>query len=133
MKIVATIMRYFAYLYHLVLALLVLGLSLVALISGFSDLRVGLLPFPKDSLPQWLLALSLIGLVSVGLAFLGRLRAVFLVYSLVVFALLVYGYFLSHYFFSGPQEATRAAWITFGALLSFFGALFQFQKPKRSA
>jgi hypothetical protein len=131
-KTFATILCYFAYLFHLLLALFVAGLSLVALLSGFTDLHVGMLPFPAQSLPVWLLVFSLIGLISTLLAFRGKLRAVFLVYALVVFALLVYGYFLSHYIFSGPQEATRAAWITFGALVSFVGALMQFQRPRRT-
>ena len=129
MKIFATIMRYFAYIYHLLLALLVLGVSLVALISGFTNLHVGRLPFPEASLPVWLLIFSLVGIVLVGLAYLGKLRAVFLVYALVVLVLLVYGYFLSHYIFTGPSEAARAGWITLGALIALFGALLQFRKP----
>jgi len=63
---------------------------------------------------------------------LGRLRFLFLVYSLVIFGLLVRGYFLGGYSFSGKDEFHLALELTFGALLAIFGAWSQFRRKRRA-
>ena len=56
---------FLSYVYHLVLGLLMLGLSLVALLSGRHSLRLDLLPWEGAKLTYSLLALGLFALLSV--------------------------------------------------------------------
>lgn len=127
------VLKYFAYAYHFLLGLLIAAISTVALLSGFSNLRLGSLPFPQSSLPVWLLVTGLLGIVLASSAFLGKYRALFLAYAALIFCLMTYGYWLSRYVFSGPSEAARAGWFTAGALLAVAGAFLQLQRPARSS
>ena len=128
---IGMLLRIYSYLFELLLAVFLLGLSLVSILSG-SDLHLEMLPWKRTQLTYWLLSVALIGLLSILLAWLGRLRFLFLVYSLVIFGLLVRGYFLGGYSFSGKDEFHLALELTFGALLAIFGAWSQFRKKRRA-
>jgi len=117
-------MRLFGYLFHGLLTLFLLGLSLVALSTG-QPLRLQMLPWDGRTLIWWLLATSLAGLASVVLALWGKWRPLFFLWSLAVLVMMVRGYFLSHYWFAGPPAFHHALYLTAGALIAVFGAWFQ--------
>jgi hypothetical protein len=131
-EIVRTIMRFFSYIFHGLLALLLLGLASLAGFSGDHNLRLDMLPWTGKALTWWLFGLSLFGLVAVVLAVKGILRVLFFVWSAAVLVLMIKGYFLSSYFFR-PGEFSTVVYMNAGAALALIGAWFQLRcgQPKK--
>src|SRR5216683_105721 len=120
--------RVYSYLYHVILALLLLGISMVAILSHSNTLNLGMLPWKGRELTYWLLGAALFGLLSILLAWVGKLRFVFLLYALAVFGMMFRGYFLTGYSFGGKDGFRLALGMTGGALLAICGAWSQFRK-----
>jgi uncharacterized membrane protein len=117
-------MRVFSYLFHGLLTLFLLALSVVALSSGQS-LQLEMLPWQGQTLTWWLLSAALVGLLSVILAIFRKWRLLFFLWSLAVLGMMARGFFFSRYYFAGPPEFYRALCLTAGALIAVFGAWFQ--------
>ena len=117
-------MRVFSYLFHGLLTLFLLALSVVALSSG-QPLRLEMLPWQGQTLTWWLLSAALAGLLSVILAIFRKWRLLFFLWSLAVLGMMARGFFFSHYYFAGPPEFHLALYLTAGALIAVFGAWFQ--------
>lgn len=117
-------MRLYSYLFHGLLGLFLLGISLVALLSG-TALHLEMLPWNDQTDTYILLCAALFGLLTVLLALKRTARFLFFLWSLAVFVMLVKGFFLSNYHFAGSSGFRTAALLTAGALLAIFGAWFQ--------
>ncbi len=126
MPVFGALFRVYSYLYHLLLALFLLGIAVVAIESH--TLHLNMLPWKGRTLICWLLGVSLFGLLSIVLAWLNKLRFLFLLYSLGVFGMMLRGYFLGGYAFSGKDEFRFAICLTVGALFAIAGAWSQFRK-----
>ena len=124
------LMRYFAYLFHIVLALLLLALSGVAISTGTGSLRLGMLPWSGETLNYVLIGSALFGLLTVALAMKGVLRFLFLIWAFLVFVILVKGYIFSRYTFQ-PNEFRIALYLIGGSLLALLGAWFQLRTSAR--
>ena len=124
------LMRYFAYLFHIVLALLLLALSGVAISTGAGSLRLGMLPWSGETLNYVLIGSALFGLLTVALAMKGVLRFLFLIWAFLVFVILVKGYIFSRYTFQ-PNEFRIALYLIGGSLLALLGAWFQLRTSAR--
>jgi hypothetical protein len=116
------ILRLYSYLYHLALALFLLGLSSIALLSS-NVLKLPILPWNGAELNQWLFWGSVVGLISIGLAITGIFRYLFPLWALAVLVLLVRGYLLQPVPFAGKDEFQNAMLLTGGALLAFIASL----------
>jgi hypothetical protein len=125
LPVFGALLRIYSYLYETILALFLLGLAVVAIQSH--NINLGMLPWKGHTLVHWLLGGALFGLLSILLAWMGKVRFLFLLYSLAVCGLMVRGYFLSGYVFSGKDEFRTALWLTVGALLAILGAWSQFR------
>jgi hypothetical protein len=121
---VKTLLRFFSYLFHGVLVLLLLAVSGLALASGSQSLHLGMLPWTGSTLNNALLACATFGLLSLILAMLGKLRPLFFVWSLAVTVMLVKGYVFTGYHFA-PGEVKTAGYLIGGSLLALLGAWFQ--------
>ena len=113
MRVLGVLFRIYSYLYHLTLALFLLGIAVVAIVTHLqshphegagTNLNLGMLPWKGHTLVHWLLGASLFGLLSIVLAWMGKLRFLFLLYSLAVFGMMFRGYFLGGYVFSGKRR-----------------------------
>ncbi len=125
MFVLGMLLRLYSYLFGLILSLFALGLAAVAIMSdGGRLLNLEMLPWKGQALTFWLLGIGIAGLVSLGLAVVGKMRLLFVLFCLAAFALTLRGYFLGAYMFSGRDEFHKAALLVFGALLASFGALF---------
>jgi hypothetical protein len=122
------LVRSFSLLFHIILCLLVLGISCIALLSGPQPLRLGMLPWSGLTLDYVLLFGSLFGLVSAILAVFGRLRVLFLLWALAVAVVLARGYFLSPYRFT-HGSVRNALYLTVASWLAILGAWFQLRAP----
>jgi hypothetical protein len=122
--VLKALMRAFSYLFHGLLTLFLLGISVVALSSG-QPLQLEMLPWQGPALTWWLFSAALAGLLLVVLAICRKWRALFFFWSLAVLALIARGFFFSHYYFAGAPEFHGALYLTGGALIAAFGAWFQ--------
>jgi hypothetical protein len=118
------VIGWLSYLFHFLLALLLLGIAGLALAAGPQDLRLDMLPWSGSTLDYVLLAGSLFGLLSIALAVTGRLRFLFLLWSLAVAVLVTKGYIFSGYRF-GVDEWRHAVYLIAAAWVAVAGAWFQ--------
>ena len=125
-------LRLYSYLYHLVLALFFLGIATVALISS-NQLKMPMMPWSGSQLNQWLLWLSLLGLLSIVLAVTGIFRYLFPAWALFVLVLMLRGFILTPYPFSGRDSFYTALWLLAGATLAFLASLTLFRVNRRRA
>jgi hypothetical protein len=119
--ILKALLRLFSYVFEGLLALFLLGISLLSMATG-ADLNLGFLPWKGMALSYWLLGLALVGLMTLLMALGGRLRGLFFLWSLAVFVLLVRGFFLSFQPFARPLTLKMAMWLTIGTLIGAIGA-----------
>jgi uncharacterized membrane protein len=85
-------------------------------------------PWQPSRLAVWLLGLSVVGIASILLALAGKIRVLFVLWSLAVVAGMIRGFFLSPYRFTGPLSLRWALGLTLAALLAFVGAWLQFRR-----
>jgi hypothetical protein len=124
------LMRYYSYLFHLLLALFLLAVSGVALASGSGNLRLGMLPWTGQTLTYAVFFGALAGLIAVFLAMKGSLRILFLLWSAVVVVLLIRGYIFSGYKFQVGEFRT-AMYLIVASLIALPGAWFQLRRVRK--
>jgi hypothetical protein len=131
---VATVMRVYSYIYHLILALLMIGVSGIVWSGGTNNLRLGMLPWTGENLTRALLWGGILALLCVLLAVTGWFRFLFPIWTLVILVMMVRGFLLSSYTFKGKSEFEWVLLLIFGALLAFLGSLtvFRVQRPRRA-
>jgi hypothetical protein len=129
--VLRNLLRGYSYVFHLLLAIFLLGVSALALASGGGVLRLPMLPWEGVTLTYVVLGCSLFGLISVLLAIFGKWRFLFLLWSLAVFVMLVKGYVFSGYKFA-PGGVGTAIWLTAAALVAAIGAAMWKQNEHRS-
>jgi hypothetical protein len=128
--ILQAMVRYFAYVFHALLALFLIAVSGLAMASGGGDLRLRMLPWEGDTLERVVFVGAIVGLVTVILAVRGVLRILFLIWSFLVFVMLVKGYIFSGYKFQ-PHEFRTALYLIAASFIALFGAWFQLQRRTR--
>jgi hypothetical protein len=131
--IVTALLRFFSFVYHGLLALLLLVFGgLITIAGGADSVRLDMLPWTGSTLMCVLIGGGLFGLTSVILAIKGMLRPLFFLWALLVTIYLIRGYFLSGYRFT-PEEFSRVMYLVIGALIALLGALQQmFRSPGRN-
>jgi hypothetical protein len=130
-KVISFLVRIYSLIFHLLLSLLMIGLSVVGYFSTGAGLNLGMLPWTGNELIGSLLALGLGGLLFVVLAFNGAQRFLYMVWTLVMAYLLVNGYFLTNYRFSGEGEFRFAIYLAVAAVIAFLGGLWLLKTPLR--
>ncbi|MBC7926305.1 MAG: hypothetical protein H7039_11670 [Bryobacteraceae bacterium] len=121
----ARIFRLYAYLYHFVFALYLLGIAVVAKISN-NILKMPFLPWSGDQLTTWLIGGAVTGIVSIALAVTGKFRFLFPLWTLAMLVLLVRGFFLQPYAFENKAAFDQILYLTAGALVAFLASLSLF-------
>lgn len=121
----------YSYLFHSVLALILVALSIVSAASHL-PLQITFLPWSGKQLASWLLWLGIIALLSIFLAVTKKVRLLFLLWSLAVLAFLVRGFFAGPYSFTAPGQFRNAMYLTFAALSAVPGAWWQLRQHSRS-
>jgi hypothetical protein len=116
------ILRAFSYVYHFPLCLFLIAVGAIALLSPNANLTLDMLPWEDPELRYWLFFGGLAGLLSLILAATGKVRLLFLVWTVVVLILMVRGFFLSRYSFQDAGHFYNALLLVVGALLAMVGA-----------
>lgn len=131
MAALKTVLSWFSYLFHLLLALLLLGFAGIALANGSHSLHLEMLPWSGPTLEYILSGGALFDLLSLFLAVTGRLRFLFLLWSVAVAVVLTKGYIFSSYRF-GPGELRHVSYLIAAAWVAVAGAAFRLRaQPDR--
>ena len=132
MAVITAILRFLSYVYHGLLALLLLVLGTVLTVANAGNsVRLDMLPWTGSTVVWVLLLGGLFGLLTVILAIQGKLRPLFFLWALIVTIYMVKGYFLSGYRFT-PDEFRKVAYLAGGSVIALLGAFSQmFSRRKR--
>jgi len=124
LKAIGTLLRVLGYLFHTLLSLALLAVGGIAMLSDGANLKVEMLPWHGDALSRWMVGLGLVGLLSVVLAMLGRLRWLYSLWCAFALVMLVRGvFFAAGVTFADSSQFQLALWAIFVALLAFLGSL----------
>src|SRR5258706_11852091 len=115
------ILRVYSYIYHLLISVVLLALSLVAFASDNFNLKQEMLPWTGKELVCWMFGLGLIGALSVILAFMGKLRILFLAWALAVVIGLVRGIVLGGMRFENAEAFRGALYLIAAGLIALLG------------
>jgi hypothetical protein len=124
------LMRYYSYLFHLLLALFLLAVSGLALASGSPALHLGMLPWTGQTLTYVLFFGALAGLIAILLAMTGVLRLLFGLWSLLIVFFLVKGYIFSGYKFEGTEFRT-SLYLIVASLIALPGAWIRIRPARK--
>jgi hypothetical protein len=125
---VQTVLRCFSYLFHLILGFFLLAVGLLALGSDPAAMHLGMLPWAGQTLSLIVLFGALLGLAAVALAYRGKVRPLFFVWSLGLAVLLLKSYVFSSYRFS-PGEIKTAGILLAASWLALAGAWSVVRQP----
>ena len=134
MKFLAAALRLWSCAFSLVVGIFLTGLTILIVSTDIHNLNMTMLPWWKGTtLTVMLLVLGLSGILAGVLAFLGKLKPLLVIFTLVAVGVIVDGFFLNAaYQFDGKAGAISAAWLVLAALLAFAGSLTQFGNSRRS-
>jgi len=127
---VKALLRVFSYLYHGLLALFLLVVSILALTSGAHSLHLDMLPWSGATLAWILLASALIGLIAVARSIRRARYGLLFLWSLVVAVMLLKGYVFSAYRFAAGAGVSTAGYLVLGSWLALLGAWFSLGRRK---
>jgi hypothetical protein len=125
-KIFGQLLRVFAFLYHIPVALALLAFSLFGLIDNVTNIKCPMVPWTGRTLIYWTLVIAIMGLAGMFLSLRRKSSLLFVVYTVVFFGISTYG--ALNRFYSGMDEFRSTLLILFGALGAVFGSLFQFKE-----
>lgn len=119
---VQALLRFYSYGFQLLISLVLLALGLVATLSDNTGFEIDLLPWTGKELRISLLILGAFGLLSLLLAVKGKLRFLFVMWTLGTVYLLGRGIFASGHQFDGESDFKWALFLLSGVLATVLGA-----------
>lgn len=121
-KIVDQLLRIYSLGFIAVLCLFFLGIGLLAKLSG-SSVDFPMLPWSGAELVNWIIGLSLLGLISMGLAAAGKLKWLFALFTVYVFCQMVYGFYIGPHRFEGYDDFRGSMNTSLSGFVAMTGAL----------
>lgn len=125
---VQAILRFYSYVFQTLISLVCLALGLVATLSDNATFQVDLLPWTGQELRYSLLILGAFGLLSTFLAFRGKLKFLFVMWTLGATYLLARGIFASAHQFDGESDFKWALFLLSGVVATVLGAWSRFKQ-----
>ena len=126
---VQALLRFYSYVFQLLIALILLALGLVATLSDNTGFEIDMLPWSGKELRVSLLILGAFGVLSIVLAFKGKLRFPFVMWTLGTAYLLGRGIFASGHRFDGESDFKWSLFLLLGVLATVLGAWSRFKQP----
>jgi hypothetical protein len=126
---VSAILRFYSYAVQILISLILLALGTVAMLSDNTGFEIDLLPWSGQDLKMALLILGAAGVLSTLLAFKGKLRILFLLWTLGTVYLAGRGIFASSHQFDGESDFKWALILFAGVIATVFGAWSRFKQP----
>jgi len=115
-------MRGYSVLFHGVLCLFCLAMAFVGWLVGSTQMTIDVLPWSGQELQAWLLGLSTVGLIATALAATGKLKFLFLPWTLVVVGFVGRGLWATRYY-DGPEDLQASLFFLVGALATVLGGI----------
>jgi hypothetical protein len=128
---VQALLRLYSYGLQLLICLILLALGLVATLSDNTGFEIDLLPWSGKDLRTAVLLLGGFGLLSLVLAVKGKLRFLFLLWTIGTVYLLGRGIFASSHQFDGESEFKWTLLLLLGLLATVWGAWSRLKQPLR--
>lgn len=122
------ILRGYSYIYHLSISVVLLALALIACASGNFNLKQEMLPWTGIELFYWMLGLGLAGTLSVILAFVGKIRVLFLIWAVAVVIGLTRGFLFGGMRFENADSFRNSLLFLGAGLIALLGAWSAFRK-----
>ena len=122
------ILRGYSYIYHLSISVVLLALALIACASGNFNLKQEMLPWTGIELFYWMLGLGLAGTLSVILAFVGKIRVLFLIWAVAVVIGLTRGFLFGGMRFENADSFRNSLLFLAAGLIALLGAWSAFRK-----
>ena len=118
MKFLAVALRVWSCAFSLLIGLFLTGLAALIVTTGIHNINMTMLPWWKGTtLTVMLFIFGLSGILAGVLAFLGKLKPLLVVFTLVAFCVIVDGFFINPtHRFDGKAGAISAAWLALAAL-----------------
>ncbi|HYM09698.1 MAG TPA: hypothetical protein VEU62_03155 [Bryobacterales bacterium] len=135
MRAIGVSLRFFAFLFNLILCLALFFVSLLVMPSGQQNIQLTAVPLKGAALTNTLLLASIYGFVAMVLA-LRRGRAArfpMLLWNLVVLAALLAAPLRGQFSFANREQAMQGVYFTLAALVALGGAWLQWRSPGRPA
>jgi hypothetical protein len=126
---VPAILRLYSYAVQTLISLILLALGTVAMLSDNTGFEIDLLPWSGKDLKMALLILGAAGLLSILLAIKGKLRILFLLWTLGTVYLGGRGIFASSHQFDGESDFKWALALFAGVIVTVLGAWSRFKQP----
>lgn len=130
MKIVDRILAIYSVVFHSGLCLFFLGMGIVAKISG-STLNLPMLPWSGAAVADWLIGLSLFGLLASALAGAGKLKWLLAIFATYVFCQMAYGFYVGPHRFENYDDFRQSLTMSSSAFAAA-GAAIRGAFKKRS-
>jgi len=125
---VQALLRGYSVLFHGVLCLFCIAMAFVGWLVGSTQMTVDVLPWYGLELQMWLFGLSAIGLIATGLAAIGKVKFLFLPWTLVVVGFVGRGLWATRYY-DGPEDLQASLFFLLGALVTVLGAISFLRQP----
>lgn len=126
---VQAILRFYSYAFQLLISVILLAVGTVAILSDNKTFEIDLLPWSGNELKYSLVVLGAFGLLSTVLAYKGKLKFLFLMWTLGTVYLLGRGIFASGHQFDGDTEFKWALFLLSGVLATVLGAWSRLKQP----
>lgn len=117
------LLRFYSYIFHLLLSLFLLSVASIA-VASHQSLNMLMLPFPQDTMLRGLFTLGAIGLLATVLAITNMFKYLFPIWGAIVVYLIIRGLFFSTYIFPNAAMFHGALWLTLAALFALWGAFW---------
>jgi hypothetical protein len=134
MSFVHGLLRIYAYAYHFLMAAFLVGLSVVAYLSGVHNIDSGgMVSYSGKELTDCLLGIGLAGIVVVVLAVTNKFRWLFPIYALLAMITLFRWFFVSGYRFADRDAFWGSVWLFVGAVGAFLASLLEMKRGRKRA
>ncbi|MBI3693566.1 MAG: hypothetical protein HY238_01815 [Acidobacteria bacterium] len=129
MRVIGSLLRFFAFLFNLALCLSLFFLALLVMSSGKHNIQLSPVPLKGSTLTHTLLIASIYGFVSMVLALRrGRGgRFAMLAWNVLIAVLLLWTPFRGQFSFQGKEHLTIDLWVFAASALALAGSWLQFK------
>lgn len=126
MRALRFLLHYYAYLFHLILALFLFAIAFIGWISGAGNFNLDMIPWASGTnLICFLLIATPIGILSVVLAYKRRFRILFTLWTFFVLITVIWGFFLGPYSYDGMDDFQNALCFLAATILAALGGVSQ--------